>query len=438
MSSTGSGTNRLYSVAISTALLLLGTLSESTGMLIGSPYFTDITTDVTKNLHFDDHSPLCLSASSDGNVVALSGVIGESDDSFGHAFKILTFMKDPGTDNWITLGDMNGIVNQNDSDFGQDARADISLSGDGKRLAVSVVYKTKKLVPVGYQDSAGFVRVYSHSLSPPSQSWSFVKTIYDGDAGMGGAEVGLKVSLDDNGTKIVIGEMYHDVEDDDDHNVGRVMVYDVDNGAQLGSDITGMLNADHLGTSVAMSRNGQCFVHGAIGFGEIDTGAAYVFCWDSSIDEWVVRGSALVGEGDSDKFGYAVAISNDGGIVAVGGYNNDVDGTQKDAGHVRVFGYNDSSGSYDQIGQDIDGEQGEIDVGTYYVGEAYGYDVAISDLRSDGCIRTVVGAPNNNAMGYYLGEVSLFMICFQYVLGIGDDGSYYHCMPMESNNVSPL
>jgi hypothetical protein len=367
----------------------------------GSAYFAAITNNETSSVNFNEYSTLILSSSTNGDVMAMSGVIGDDDDTYGQIFKICSFKRNPTTKIFEPLGDP--ILNDVNlaSDYRDDARADISMSGDGKRLAVSVVYEVKRTI-INSHNSTGFVKVYSHTLENVSENWQQLKTVYEGDAGMGGAEIGLKVSLDALGIKVVIGEMYYDATDDYTHNVGRVMVYNVDTGVQLGSNITGTARKDYAGSSVAIARDGECFIYGAVGAtGDVDSGVAYVYCWDQN--DWVKRDS-LFGEAVADEYGHTVAITSDGNYVAVGAHSNDVNGEKKDAGHVRVYWYNGTA--YEQLGPDIDGGRGESDVDSYYVGDAFGFDVALSDLNQDGRIRIAIGAPNNQDTGYYEGQVS--------------------------------
>ena len=63
-------------------------------------------------------------------------------------------------------------------------------------------------------------------------------------------------------------------------------------------------------------------------------------------------GSDIDGEAAGDFNGYSVSIDSDGSHVAIGAIQND--GTANNAGHVRVYEY--SSGSWTQVGSDIDGE----------------------------------------------------------------------------------
>ena len=63
-------------------------------------------------------------------------------------------------------------------------------------------------------------------------------------------------------------------------------------------------------------------------------------------------GSDIDGEAASDFSGRSVSMNSTGDRVAIGAYLND--GTGSNAGHVRIYEY--SSGSWSQLGADIDGE----------------------------------------------------------------------------------
>jgi len=66
-------------------------------------------------------------------------------------------------------------------------------------------------------------------------------------------------------------------------------------------------------------------------------------------------GQDLSGDKPDDKFGFGVAVSADGNVMAISAIENDNNGT--DAGHIRV--YTKSSGSWVQTGQDIEGNPGD-------------------------------------------------------------------------------
>ena len=97
--------------------------------------------------------------------------------------------------------------------------------------------------------------------------------------------------------------------------------------------------------------------------------------------EWNILGSAIVGKKSGDEAGYSVSLNSDGTIVAVGAPNTDVNGSEN--GVVRVYQYKDESGTWLQLGDDIDGEA---------VGDNTGWSVSLS---SNGKI-VAIGSPFNN------------------------------------------
>ena len=68
---------------------------------------------------------------------------------------------------------------------------------------------------------------------------------------------------------------------------------------------------------------------------------------------WTQVGADIDGEAVNDYSGHSVSISSDGTRVAIGAERNDGAGSD-DAGHVRV--YAESGGTWTQVGDDIDGE----------------------------------------------------------------------------------
>ena len=103
-------------------------------------------------------------------------------------------------------------------------------------------------------------------------------------------------------------------------------------------------------------------------------------------DEWIQLGDEVVGEGAGDAFGGAVQLSSDGSRLVVGAAGNDGDGTVSDAGHARVFAYDETNAAWTQLGGDLVGDE---------PGERAGAAVAIS---GDGA-RVAVGATYANNSG---------------------------------------
>ncbi len=78
----------------------------------------------------------------------------------------------------------------------------------------------------------------------------------------------------------------------------------------------------------------------------------YVRIYENISGTWTQIGDDIDGEETDDDSGESVSLSADGTIVAIGAcYNN---GNGEESGHVRV--YENVSGTWTQIGDDIDGE----------------------------------------------------------------------------------
>ena len=118
---------------------------------------------------------------------------------------------------------------------------------------------------------------------------------------------------------------------------------------QLGSDIDGEAANDYSGYSVSMNSTGDRVAIGAFGN---DSNAGHVRIYEYASGSSPQLGSDIDGEAASDYSGLSVSMNSSGDRGAIGAYNND--GTASNAGHVRIYEY--SSGSWSQLGSDIDGE----------------------------------------------------------------------------------
>ena len=77
-------------------------------------------------------------------------------------------------------------------------------------------------------------------------------------------------------------------------------------------------------------------------------------------------GQDIMGDMPDDKFGWGVALSADGNVMAVSAPENDNNGTN--TGHIRI--YSKTNGTWTQIGQDIEGTNADDQIG---------YKIALSD-----------------------------------------------------------
>jgi len=161
--------------------------------------------------------------------------------------------------------------------------------------------------------------------------------------------------------------------------------FDSPNGAtasQLGQDIDGEAADDQSGWSVSMSADGNTVAIGAFrndGNGGDQNG--HVRVYDLSGSTWNQRGQDIDGEAEGDRSGSSVSMSADGNIVAIGAHLNDgINGTN--SGHVRVYEW--SGTAWTQRGLDIDGVAADDRSGWSVSMSADGNTVAIGAFRNDG------------------------------------------------------
>ena len=93
---------------------------------------------------------------------------------------------------------------------------------------------------------------------------------------------------------------------------------------------------------------------------------------------FVMTGSDVNGEAINDESGYSVSLDSDGDRMAIGAPYNDGNGSN--SGHVRVYAL--SSGSWTQLGSDINGEASN---------DQSGRSVSLNDAGD----RVAIGAPYN-------------------------------------------
>ena len=143
----------------------------------------------------------------------------------------------------------------------------------------------------------------------------------------------------------------------------------------------GQINREH--TCVQSSQSNQK------DFSEI-IDQRFIERWEGSLP-WQQVGSDIDGEVEQDWSGYSVSLSDDGSVVAIGGYLNDGNGTE--SGHVRI--YQNNSGTWQQIGSDIDGEAAY---------DSSGQTVSLSD---DGTV-VAIGGRRNDGNGIDSGHVRIY------------------------------
>ncbi len=326
-----------------------------------------------------DDSGRSVSLSSDGKTVAIGAP--DNDGNAYDAGHVRVWEYDETGLKWTQLG----------QDIDGEARSDysgrsVSLSSDGKTVAIGAPGND------GNGNAAGHVRVWIYDQT--GLKWTQLGQDIDGEAAYDNS--GSSVSLSSDGKIVAIGASGNDGNGD---KAGHVRVWKYDGillkWTQLGQDIDGeaawdlsggLLIADYSGGPVSLSSDGETV---AIGAGEndgnaYDAGHVRVWKYDGILLKWTQLGQDIDGEARRDNSGSSVSLSSDGKTVAIGAIMND--GNGGDAGHVRVWIYDQTEWKWTQLGQDIDGEA---------VGDFSGHSVSLS---SDG--KTVaIGASGNDGNG---------------------------------------
>ncbi|TNF70247.1 MAG: DUF4347 domain-containing protein [Gammaproteobacteria bacterium] len=309
----------------------------------------------------------------DGTIMAVGAPHDQLAGNTGYV-KILQY--DGAT--WNQLG-----VNINGEAINDDFGISVALSFDGTILAVGAP-RNDGISGVG-SDNRGHVRLYQWDGS----NWNQLGADIDGEAA--GDRSGHSVSLSDDGLTVAIGAINND---DGASNGGHVRVYTYDGATwvQKGLDIDASSANEDFGRSVSISSDGDTV---AIGAPVIDaTGSGHVEIYRYIGSNWVQLGSNIDGEASSDQSGNSVSLSGAGNIVAIGAhFNNGINGAN--SGHVRVYEYDGSS--WNQLGNDIDGEDGA---------DQSGYSVSISD---DGYAVLIGARHNNDVPGGNVGQTRLYV-----------------------------
>ncbi|WKN42934.1 choice-of-anchor D domain-containing protein [Tunicatimonas pelagia] len=280
-----------------------------------------------------DVSGVSVSLSSDGNTLAIGAPgNGGTGESAGHV-RVHTWN---GTA-WIQRGnDIDGEA------AGDRSGRSVSLSSDGNTLAIGAPFSD------GTGESAGHVRVHTWN----GTAWIQRGNDIDGEAA--GDFSGFSVSLSSDGNTLAIGAP-NDLFGSG--TAGHVRVYTWNETAwiQRGSDIDGEAIGDVSGTSVSLSSDGNILAIGASGNDGAgsDAGHVRVYTWNGTA--WTQRGNDINGEDIVDESGASVSLSSDGNTLAIGAPGNaGNDGTDVRAGRVRVYTWNGTA--WTQRGNNIDGE----------------------------------------------------------------------------------
>ncbi len=269
---------------------------------------------------------------------------------------------------------INGAWSQFGTDLNGAARNDLF----GFSVSLSGDASTLAVGGIG-NDAAGLNVGHVQIFENVGGTWSRIGSVINGE-GLGDL-FGNSVSLSDDGTIVAIGGKENDGAGS---NHGHVRVFKNVNDiwTQVGADIDGENAGDYSGYAVSISGNGSIVAIGAPGNDAGGNNWGHVRVYKNVNDTWIKVGVDIDGEANGDESGSSVSLSNDGSIVAIAARNNDGGGAQ--SGHVRV--YKNMNDTWTKVGADIDGESSP---------DYSGYSVSIN---GDGSI-VGIGAAGNDAVG---------------------------------------
>ena len=306
----------------------------------------------------NDESGQSISLSADGNIVAIGTYLNYGGGIPSGYVRVYQFQ----SGNWAQMG-----TNIDGEAIYDESGRSVSLSADGSIVAIGATSND------GNGNSSGHVRVYQFQ----NGNWVQMGNDIDGEAF--NDKSGGSVSLSTDGSRVAIGAVNND---GNGNNSGHVRVYEFQNGnwVQLGADIDGEAAEDRSGRSVSLSADGSILAIGASFNNGNGIRSGHVRVYEYQSGNWVQLGNDIDGEAADDRFGWFLSLSTDGSRVAIAGPLNDENGN--DSGHVRVYEY--QSGSWVQLGTDIDGEAAEDRSGISVSLSADGNSVAIGALFNSG------------------------------------------------------
>ena len=262
--------------------------------------------------------------------------------------------QDSDNQEWVNLG----------SRFGErkfdSLGSSIELSSDGTILAVGSPYSDRS----GWRNN-GEVQIFKIN---GSNDWEKISIDFKGSSH--NSYLGRSLAISNNGEIIAIGEPGYDLNFFNNDNYGRVNIYQYEDGSwQDIGQILGKSAHDWSGWSTAISSDGNVLAIGSPwndNTNLVDNGQARIFKRGTN-NNWIQMGQDLNGEGSYFKFGTSLSLSSDGHTIAISSPYSDVNGLR--SGLVTTYRYNLDDKSWLKIG-DIFGDIED---------EYFGWSVSLSN-----------------------------------------------------------
>jgi len=192
-----------------------------------------------------------------------------------------------------------------------------------------------------------------------------------------------KIAISNDGKVVALSSSYQS-----DISKGRIYVYELSynqapstwNQLGLSSEIiVGLSNDDQFGWDLALSSDGRVVAGSSITSDEsgINCGQVRLFELSNNTNKWLQKGFAINGQTLGSESGYSISLAGNGNRIAIGAWKDNSNGTN--AGAVRVYDFSSSVSDWRQQGQTIAGESG-----TY---EGYATALSLDGLTlASGCL----------------------------------------------------
>jgi Secretion system C-terminal sorting domain/FG-GAP repeat len=238
-----------------------------------------------------------------------------------------------------------------------------------------------------YQKVNGNWVTYGTTILGPNQNTTIGTTVYGGSFGYNNA-----IALSADGQTLAVGNTNNNTTGNFSGQV-KVLRYINGDWNQLGANINGEILGEQLGTSLALSSDGNTIVIGSSSYDNTfqDIGAVRVF--KNLNGSWILYGQKLTGFEVQQFYGLTTSISDDGNIIAVGCPTLTV--SNQNRGGVKM--YKNVNGFWNDYGNTIYGSSANQN-----------FAFAL-DLSSNG--NTIaIGASQSNLSGVINGSVRVFSI----------------------------
>jgi hypothetical protein len=284
--------------------------------------------DNIDGMHYHRKFGWSLSLSSDGTRI----VIGEPNGPSNNRPNGSIFVYDWDGSTWnqvgaTIIGPDGGPIIPNAESTGVRLGTSVDMHSSGNYfVAGAPLYRSS------WSEREGAAYVYEWNAA--STNWQQLGSIIVGENN--NESIGHSVTISDNASgnlRVAVGAIgnYYNYS-----SPGLVRVYDWSGSdwVQYGQDINGNAAGDYLGTTVALSSNGQYLAIGATDTDFNGNDSGQVLYFEDIGNSWNLVES-IDGESPDDKSGSSLAMSADGTKLAIGSIENDDNGSN--SGHVRVF-----------------------------------------------------------------------------------------------------